>query len=182
MTSHGPSADAEDEVLMLNVRNPRTDVLQLRVWDADTISKERLTKCSTFVERVPEAWQDDDIGHVAHTSVTSVTAVLHRFAVLILIVCVLTLPAFRRFLCASSCAGAVAVTVKKQLQQKLCVLKICTLAYLGLVFGSLLQLSINYSMSILIDTVLPCVSLDNVGSPCCRHAKTSNDIYTVYTQ
>mmetsp|Transcript_28404 Transcript_28404/g.61783 ORF Transcript_28404/g.61783 Transcript_28404/m.61783 type:complete len:324 (+) Transcript_28404:95-1066(+) len=35
-----------DEVLMLNVRNPRTDVLQLRVWDADTISK------------------DDDIGHV----------------------------------------------------------------------------------------------------------------------
>ena len=132
MTSHGPSADAEDEVLMLNVRNPRTDVLQLRVWDADTISKERLTKCSTFVERVPEAWQDDDIGHVAHTSVTSVTAVLHRFAVLILIVCVLTLPAFRRFLCASSCAGAVAVTVKKQLQQKLCVLKICTLAYLGI--------------------------------------------------
>ena len=78
------SADAEDEVLMLNVRNPRTDVLQLRVWDADTISKERLTKCSTFVERVPEAWQDDDIGHVANTSVTSVTAALHRFAVLIL--------------------------------------------------------------------------------------------------
>lgn len=35
-----------DEVLMLNVRNPRTDVLQLCVWDADTISK------------------DDDIGHV----------------------------------------------------------------------------------------------------------------------
>ena len=26
---------------MLNVRNPRTDVLQLRVWDADTISKDR---------------------------------------------------------------------------------------------------------------------------------------------
>ena len=26
---------------MLNVRNPRTDVLHLCVWDADTISKDR---------------------------------------------------------------------------------------------------------------------------------------------
>ena len=87
MANHSLSADAEDEVLMLNVRNPRTDILQLRVWDADTISKERLTTCFTFVEHVPQAWQDDDIGHVVRTSVPSVTAVLKRLAAACCTVC-----------------------------------------------------------------------------------------------
>lgn len=60
---------------MLNVRNPRTDVLQLRVWDADTISKDRGSSSTTLHPWLP--WyvsyvctlQDDDIGHVARSLV-----------------------------------------------------------------------------------------------------------------
>lgn len=45
----------QEEVLMLNVRNPRTDVLKLCVWDADVLSKDdAIGRCEVPLQLVRE--------------------------------------------------------------------------------------------------------------------------------